>query len=85
MALEFGEKEEIVTGDFKLEEDLYRTEDGEVVRAGTGRAESLYKAAGQTISTKEAEELGLIEKPEPKKAAKPADKKRSTAKNKQKS
>lgn len=73
--------------DYKLKEELYNTAEGDVVRAGTGRAVSLYKAVGETISRKEAEELGLVEAPkteEPKKAPKPADKKRSTAKNKQK-
>jgi hypothetical protein len=73
---------EVDQNDYLLEEDLFKTEDGRVVRAGTGEAAFVYRSAGQRIPTAEARELGLIGKP--KKADKPADKKRSTAKNKQK-
>lgn len=90
MGLEIGKKEEEPVGEtYKLTEKLYKTEDGEVVRAGTGRAASVYKPAGARIPIEEAREIGLIEAPkpkaEPKKAEKSADKKRTPAKNKSRS
>lgn len=67
---------------YVLEESLYRTADGDVVRGDDPNAAFVYRDAGQTISVDEAKELGLV-KAEPKQAAKPADKKRTPAKNKQ--
>lgn len=46
---------------FTLEERLYKTEDGEVVREGHADAATIYRGAGQKISFEEARELGLLE------------------------
>jgi hypothetical protein len=70
LEIETRRKEKQMTeGKYTLEEELYKTEDGEVVRAGTGRAAFLYKPVGAKIPFEEAIELGLVSK----KAAKAAE------------
>jgi|GEM_PF-5364720 len=46
---------------FTLEERLYKTEDGEIVREGDERAVTVYRGIGQQISLSEAAALGLTD------------------------
>jgi hypothetical protein len=62
LEIETRRKEKQMTeGKYVLEEELYKTEDGDVVRAGTGRAAFLYKPVGGKITLEEAIELGLTD------------------------
>jgi hypothetical protein len=54
-----GGKEQMMQKGFTLEERLYKTEDGDVVREGDERAATVYRGPGQKISFEEAEALGL--------------------------
>jgi hypothetical protein len=86
--VELGPAPEQWTSDRKL----WKTADGDVVEDGDARAAFLFATEGTLIPLKQAEELGLVKpkkKAEPKEeetkqAAKPQDKKRTTAKNKSK-
>lgn len=64
MALEIEtlrKENQMTEGKYVLKEELYKTEDGDVVRAGTGRAAFLYKPVGAKITFEEATKLGLVE------------------------
>ena len=45
---------------YVLEERLYKTEDGEVVREGDPRAAYVYRGPGRKIPMEEAKALGLV-------------------------
>jgi hypothetical protein len=59
IALGEGREENVMRNGFTLEERLYKTEDGEVVREGDERAVTVYRGIGQQISLSEAVALGL--------------------------
>jgi hypothetical protein len=46
---------------FTLEERLYKTEEGEIVKEGDPRAATIYRGPGQKIPHEEAVALGLVE------------------------
>lgn len=80
MALEIIElKDRKVDGrHYVVEERLYKTTDGRVVKDGDPDAAFVFLTPGKHIPRKEAEALGLVTKPEPKQAAKPAANKQAS-------
>lgn len=78
MALEITRKsQEAAMGTYTVEERLYKTSDGELVKEGDVNAAFLFASPGDEIPQAEAEELGLV-----KKRAQSASKQRAASRNK---